>query len=303
MSILNRFRDWWLGQLRGQRGLGKVVWVAAPLMFACCGLTLFSAVLSPPDVEPTAVVAERAAAMVELAEVEATAAPTDEPATVEPTVEPPTATRAATRTAAPTATDEPTRPPVRVATALAETVVADQLTVTAAPATATRVMPTATNPPPTATAVRSATIALPSATQPPATVAPTSVPPTAVPPTAVPPTSLPPTAVPQPTATLPTAAGSLAITNVNKREEFVDIQNVGGVEVVLDGWTLRSEKGSQDCRLSGVLGPGQSLRIWAMAEDAGQGGFNCQFGTNIWNNDDPDAAVLIDPSGAEVSRR
>lgn len=97
--------------------------------------------------------------------------------------------------------------------------------------------------------------------------------------------------------------GQLVITNVNKREEFVDIQNTGGTEVVLDGWTLRSEKGSQDCRLSGVLGPGQALRIWAMSEDAGQGGFNCQFGKEIWNNSEPDAAVLIDPSGAEVSRR
>lgn len=102
---------------------------------------------------------------------------------------------------------------------------------------------------------------------------------------------------------MPTAAGQLVIVGVNKREEFVDIQNIGGTEVVLDGWTLRSEKGSQDCRLGGVLGPGQALRVWAMAEDAGQGGFNCGFGSNIWNNDEPDAAVLIDPSGAEVSRR
>ena len=110
--------------------------------------------------------------------------------------------------------------------------------------------------------------------------------------------------MPQPTATLPTAVGQLAITNVNKREEFVDIQNIGGTEVALDGWTLRSERGSQDCRLSGVLGPGQSLQVWAMAmaEDAGRGGFNCNFGTNIWNNSESDPAVLIDPSGAEVSR-
>jgi hypothetical protein len=52
-----------------------------------------------------------------------------------------------------------------------------------------------------------------------------------------------------------------------------------------------------------LLGPGQALRIWAMSRDPGQGGFNCQFGTEIWNNGDPDAAVLINPEGAEVSRR
>lgn len=117
------------------------------------------------------------------------------------------------------------------------------------------------------------------------------------------PTQAVPTTPPQPTATLVAATGPLVIINVNKREEFVDIQNTGGTEVVLDGWTLRSEKGPQDCRLSGVIGPGQVLRVWAMVEDAGQGGFNCGMGSQIWNNSEPDAAVLIDPNGAEVSRR
>ena len=54
---------------------------------------------------------------------------------------------------------------------------------------------------------------------------------------------------------------------------------------------------------SGVKPPGQFLRIWAMAEDAGQAGFNSGFGTNIWNNSESDPAVLINPSGEEVSRR
>jgi hypothetical protein len=72
--------------------------------------------------------------------------------------------------------------------------------------------------------------------------------------------------------------------------------------VDLAGWILRSEKGSQDCALGGVLDAGQSLRIYARAEDAGLGGYNCGFGGPIWNNDDPDPAVLINPQGAEVSR-
>ncbi|MBP9503434.1 MAG: lamin tail domain-containing protein [Candidatus Promineofilum sp.] len=89
---------------------------------------------------------------------------------------------------------------------------------------------------------------------------------------------------------------------MNKKAEYVDIQNNGGSEVNLSGWILRSEKGNQDCALGGVIGPGQVLRIWAMASDAGEGGYNCGFGTNIWNNSESDPAVLIDPSGAEVSR-
>lgn len=75
--------------------------------------------------------------------------------------------------------------------------------------------------------------------------------------------------------------------------------------VDLSGWVLHSEKhGSekQDCALAGLIQPGQTLRIWALAKDADQGGFNCGFGSNIWNNSESDAAVLLDPSGAAVSR-
>jgi hypothetical protein len=38
-----------------------------------------------------------------------------------------------------------------------------------------------------------------------------------------------------------------------------------------------------------------------MAKDADEGGFNCGFGRNIWNNDDPDKAILFDASGTAVS--
>ena len=83
----------------------------------------------------------------------------------------------------------------------------------------------------------------------------------------------------------------------------MDIQNTGGSDQDLGGWVLVSEKGNQACGLGGVLPAGASLRIWAMASDGGQGGFNCGFGSNIWNNSDPDPAVLYDATGAEVSRR
>jgi hypothetical protein len=54
--------------------------------------------------------------------------------------------------------------------------------------------------------------------------------------------------------------------------------------------------------LDGVLNPGATLRVWAMAEDAGQGGYNCGFGTNIWNNSESDPAALYDASGQLVDR-
>jgi hypothetical protein len=120
-----------------------------------------------------------------------------------------------------------------------------------------------------------------------------------VPPTAPP----PPTAAPAPTAE-PAAAvpGLVVITDVNKGDEYVDIQNQGG-DIDLNGWRLVSEKGNQSCTLAFMLGAGQSIRIWAMSEDAGQGGFNCGFDQNIWNNSDHDPAVLYDAQGNEVARR
>ncbi|MFN2180898.1 MAG: lamin tail domain-containing protein, partial [Candidatus Promineifilaceae bacterium] len=117
----------------------------------------------------------------------------------------------------------------------------------------------------------------------------------------------PPTEPPAPTEPPPPPAavsvGNIVIINVDKREEFVDIRNDGGQDIDLGGWILISEKGNQECRLAGILSAGGSLRIWAMSEDAGQGGFNCNFDSNIWNNSDPDPAVLRDPTGAEVSKR
>lgn len=118
-------------------------------------------------------------------------------------------------------------------------------------------------------------------------------------------TPIPPTETPIPATATPTAPSGpvLTIVAVNKRDEFVDIQNIGDAPQDLGGWHLLSERGAQDCPLGGVIGPGETLRIWAMAEDAGQGGFNCGFGTTIWNNSESDAAVLFDAVGAEVSRR
>lgn len=159
--------------------------------------------------------------------------------------------------------------------------------------------------------------------------APTALPPTAAPTTpplsaatAVPPTAAPantavatsppaptsePTNAPAPTAapTSPSApsGAAVSIVTVNKSDEYVDIRNNSGGDIDLNGWVLVSEKGNQRCTLGGVIGAGQTLRIWAMSEDASQGGFNCGFGTNIWHNSDPDPAILLDAQGNLVDRR
>jgi endonuclease YncB( thermonuclease family) len=108
------------------------------------------------------------------------------------------------------------------------------------------------------------------------------------------------TPAPAPQAAPASASGAgLVIVAVNKGDEYVDIRNNGAAAVDLTGWVLHSEKGSQDCALGGQIAAGQTLRIFAMT---GAGGFNCGFDSNIWNNSQPDAAVLWSPDGAEVSR-
>lgn len=158
--------------------------------------------------------------------------------------------------------------------------------------TATARPVSATPQPPTATA---AIAALTDTPVPPALVPDTA---TAPAPVVVDTATAPP---PPPTETAPAALGArVVIIAVNKREEYVDIQNQGDQAQDLGGWVLRSERGSQDCGLGGVLDAGATLRIWAMS---GPGGFSCNFGDNIWNNDESDPAVLYNNQGQEVSRR
>lgn len=95
----------------------------------------------------------------------------------------------------------------------------------------------------------------------------------------------------------------IAITNVNAKDEYVDIRNVGTQSQDITGWILRSEKGGQDCVLSGIIEPGQTLRIWARQADIGKGGFNCGYEENIWNNYESDPAVLYDPQMLEIDRQ
>ena len=153
-------------------------------------------------------------------------------------------------------------------------------------------------PPPTETAIPTDTPQpLPSPTE---TPLPTDTPQPPPPPTDTP---VPPTDTPVPPEPPPPGEAQVVIVAVDKRAEYVDIQNIGGAPQDLTGWHLLSERGSQDCPLSGVIQPGEVLRIWAMSEDADKGGFNCGFDTNIWNNSKSDPAVLYDATGREVDRK
>lgn len=111
------------------------------------------------------------------------------------------------------------------------------------------------------------------------------------------------TSVPIPTETkisLISSTPVVVIIGVNRDAEYVDIQNQGSVDVNLSEWNLVSEKGNQGCTLSGILKAGETLRIWAMTAEKPD--YSCGYSKNIWNNSEPDPAVLYNPEGVEVSR-
>jgi len=111
-----------------------------------------------------------------------------------------------------------------------------------------------------------------------------------------------PTEPPQPTEPPAPTGPSIHIVAVDKGAEFVDIRNDGDQAQDLGGWVLVSVKGDQKCGLGGILPPGETLRIWARAADAGQGGYNCGFDKTIWNNDESDPAELYNNAGQLVDR-
>jgi endonuclease YncB( thermonuclease family) len=104
-------------------------------------------------------------------------------------------------------------------------------------------------------------------------------------------------ATPTPEASPP----NVVILAVNKREEWVDIQNLGDADVDLTGWNLVSERGDQECYLSGVIKSGEVLRVWSGTAQGN--GFSCGYNNPIWNNSEPDPAVLYNAQGVEVSRK
>jgi hypothetical protein len=105
----------------------------------------------------------------------------------------------------------------------------------------------------------------------------------------------------EPTA-LPTLINGafIRIKVVDKEAEYVDLENIGNQPQDLTGWSLVSEKGNQGCSLSGVIISGATLRVWA--NNPNGEGYNCNYGSEIWNNSELDPAVLYNNQGQEVAR-
>ena len=157
--------------------------------------------------------------------------------------------------------------------------------------TETPITPTATPEPLTSTPIP------PTATPEPSDTA------TAIPPTETPTPEQSPLETPEPSPTAAFAGPMVQIVALDRQAEYVDIRNDGGQAQDLTGWVLVSERGGQTCPLAGVIDPGETVRIWAMADDVDRGGHNCGFAGPIWDDERLDPAVLYNADGQPVDRQ
>ena len=165
-----------------------------------------------------------------------------------------------------------------IATGLVTGVTANTLPQFNAPPT-----PAATTPPePTAVLV-----VPPGVTAPTPTITPTPVP------------SATPLGNPTPTFTPMPPTPLVRLIALDRGNEWAILYNDGTGTQDLTGWVLVSETGDQRCELKGKLAPRESLRVWAQV---GPDGFSCGFPQPIWENSGPDAAILLNGYGDEVSR-
>jgi len=88
-------------------------------------------------------------------------------------------------------------------------------------------------------------------------------------------------------------------------DEYVEITNLGSASVNLQGRRLVDiSKGYPSFTFPSYdLQPGQNIRVYTNEIHPEYGGFSFGSGKAVWNNSDPDTAVLYDAQGNEVSRR
>ena len=88
-------------------------------------------------------------------------------------------------------------------------------------------------------------------------------------------------------------------------DEYVEITNVGDQPQGLAYWVLKdiSDGHPSFTFPPYTLAPGESIRVYTNEYHPEWGGFSFEYGRAIWNNIQPDTAVLYDSQGEEVSRK
>ena len=88
-------------------------------------------------------------------------------------------------------------------------------------------------------------------------------------------------------------------------DEYVEITNLGDQPQELTGCVLMdiSEGYPSFTFPSYILAPGKSIRVYTNECHPEWGGFSFEYSQPIWNNSEPDVAVLYDNQGNEISRK
>ncbi|MBA7708631.1 hypothetical protein ES703_117534 [subsurface metagenome] len=88
-------------------------------------------------------------------------------------------------------------------------------------------------------------------------------------------------------------------------DEYVEITNLGDQPQDLVGWVLVdiSEGYPSFTFPSYILAPGKSIRVYTNEYHPEWGGFSFEYSQAIWNNTEPDVAVLYDNQGREIFRK
>jgi len=120
-------------------------------------------------------------------------------------------------------------------------------------------------------------------------------------------------ASPPPPPPPPTGAVNIQITHIFydglvprvESDEYVEITNLGDQPQDLAGWILIdiSEGYPSFIFPPYILAPGESTRIYTNEYHPEWGGFSFEYSQAIWNNSEPDIAVLYNSQGEEVSRK
>jgi len=87
-------------------------------------------------------------------------------------------------------------------------------------------------------------------------------------------------------------------------DEYVEITNLGDQSQDLAGWVLKdiSEGYPTFAFPSYILAPGKSIRVYTNEYHPEWGGLSFEYSRAIWNNNEPDVAVLYNKQAKEVSR-
>jgi hypothetical protein len=107
-------------------------------------------------------------------------------------------------------------------------------------------------------------------------------------------------AEPQDEAETPGDEATIVIVAVSEGDQYVEVRNDTETPQDLSGWYLSLGRRTT-CRLDEIhVQPGETLRLWALVQDAEKGGYNCGLDEAFWSRKEPKRVFLYNAAGEVV---